>query len=90
MIAGVDIGGTKVAAALLNESGEISHRARVPVVTTGNAATAFLAVTRAIDTVLRARLRHGRGAESSEHAVLAQFSFGGGSGGGVPPSGAGG
>ena len=40
MIVGVDIGGTKVAAALVTDEGEIRHKTRFPMVTTGDAATA--------------------------------------------------
>ena len=51
MIIGVDIGGTKVAAALVSESGEISHKTRVPMVSTGSAADGFGAVRAAIDAI---------------------------------------
>ncbi|MGB7130632.1 MAG: ROK family protein, partial [Candidatus Sulfotelmatobacter sp.] len=40
---GVDVGGTKVAAGLVNSSGEISHHTRVPMVAT-DAAEALDAV----------------------------------------------
>jgi glucokinase len=49
---GVDIGGTKVAAGLVNSAGEITHKTRVPMVTTGDAATGFAAVEQAIHAVL--------------------------------------
>lgn len=48
MIIGVDIGGTKVAAALVSATGEIFHKTRVPMVSTGNAAAGFAAVREAI------------------------------------------
>ena len=50
---GVDVGGTKVAAGLVNSAGEITHHTRVPmVVTDANAALAV--VVSAIDSVLNA------------------------------------
>jgi glucokinase len=54
MIVGVDIGGTKVAAALVTAEGEIRQKTRVPMVTTGDAATGFAAVKEAIDAILAA------------------------------------
>ncbi|MGA2193884.1 MAG: ROK family protein [Bryobacteraceae bacterium] len=54
MTIGVDVGGTKVAAALVGESGEISHKTRVPMVSTGDAATGFAAVRAAIDGIFEA------------------------------------
>ena len=51
MTIGVDIGGTKVAAGLVNSSGEISHKTRAPMVATGDAATGFAAVKAAVDAV---------------------------------------
>ena len=51
MTIGVDIGGTKVAAGLVDSTGEISHKRRVPMVATGDAATGFAAVKAAIDAV---------------------------------------
>ena len=50
---GVDIGGTKVAAGLVDGRGGITHKIRVPMVTTGDAAGGFHAVREAIDSVLR-------------------------------------
>src|ERR1035437_740586 len=44
MIVGVDIGGTKVAAGLVDSSGEVSHKTRVPMIATVDAATGFAAV----------------------------------------------
>lgn len=51
MMIGVDIGGTKVAAGLVDSSGEISHKTRAPMVATGDAATGFAAVKAAVDAV---------------------------------------
>jgi len=51
MTIGVDIGGTKVAAALVTASGEISHKTRVPMVTSGDAATGFSAVKAAVNEI---------------------------------------
>ena len=48
---GVDIGGTKVAAGLVNEVGEISSQARVPMVSTASAADGLQAVLAAIEKV---------------------------------------
>jgi glucokinase len=48
MIVGVDIGATKVAAAVVTAEGEIGRRIRVPMVSTGDAATGFAAVKEAI------------------------------------------
>src|ERR1700682_3166695 len=53
MIIGVDVGGTKVAAGVVDSRGAISHRVRVPMTTTGDAATGFDSVRDAIDSVLR-------------------------------------
>jgi glucokinase len=47
---GVDVGGTKVAAGLVNSAGEITHQTRVPMVAT-DAAAGLRAVISAIDTV---------------------------------------
>ena len=41
MIIGVDIGGTKVAAGLVDSTGEITHKARVPMIAARDAATGF-------------------------------------------------
>ena len=51
MTIGVDIGGTKVAAGLVDSNGEISHKVRVPMVATGDAATGFAAVKDAVNAV---------------------------------------
>jgi len=48
---GVDIGGTKVAARLVDSTGEISRKTRVPMVTTADAATGFAAVRSAIEGI---------------------------------------
>jgi glucokinase len=47
---GVDVGGTKVAAGLVNSAGEISHQTRTPMVAT-DAAAGLAAVISAIDSV---------------------------------------
>jgi glucokinase len=47
---GVDVGGTKVAAGLVNSSGEITHQTRTPMVAT-DAAAGLAAVVSAIDSV---------------------------------------
>ncbi len=54
MIIGVDIGGTKVAAALVSGAGEISHRTRLPMVCTRDAAAGFDAVKAAIAAIYAA------------------------------------
>lgn len=50
LVIGVDVGGTKVAAGLVDPSGEILCHNRNPMVCHGGAATALASVTRAIDT----------------------------------------
>ena len=50
---GVDVGGTKVAAGLVNSAGEIAHRTRVPMVA-ADAAAGLAAVNAAIDSVCAA------------------------------------
>jgi glucokinase len=50
---GVDIGGTKVAAGLVDSAGVILHKTRVPMIATGDAAAAFAAVREAIELVYR-------------------------------------
>ena len=51
MIIGVDIGGTKVAAGLVDSNGEITHKARVPMIPAGDAATGFAAVANAVEAI---------------------------------------
>ena len=51
MTVGVDIGGTKVAAGLVDASGAISSKVRVPMVATADAATGFAAVRGAVEAV---------------------------------------
>jgi glucokinase len=51
MIIGVDIGGTKVAAGLVDSSGEITHKTRVPMIPAGDAATGFAGVVNAIEAI---------------------------------------
>jgi glucokinase len=52
LIIGVDIGGTKVAAGLVDYSGEIQRQIREPMVSDKDAATGLAAVRRAIDALL--------------------------------------
>jgi glucokinase len=52
LVLGVDIGGTKVAAGLVNASGEIVHSARVPMNVQSSASVAMDCVHRAIQEVL--------------------------------------
>jgi glucokinase len=55
LAAGIDIGGTKVAAGLVNAKGEILFKTRVPMVSTGDAALGFAAVRGAIEALLSER-----------------------------------
>ncbi|MFZ0039462.1 MAG: ROK family protein [Candidatus Acidiferrales bacterium] len=52
---GVDIGGTKVAAGLVNEGGEIAVHVRTPMAAKGSAADGLAAVKSAIDAVFEAK-----------------------------------
>jgi glucokinase len=52
LIIGVDIGGTKVAAGLVDSSGKIQRQIREPMVSDRDAATGLAAVRRAIDALL--------------------------------------
>ena len=54
MTIGVDIGGTKVAAGLVDARGEITHKSRVPIVATGTAEAAFACVKASIDEIFAA------------------------------------
>ncbi len=54
MIIGVDIGGTKVAAGLVDSAGEITHKTRVPMTPARDAATGFAAVVNAVEAVFAA------------------------------------
>jgi glucokinase len=54
MTIGVDIGGTKVAAGLVDASGEITNKSRVPIVANGTAEAAFACVKAAIDEIYAA------------------------------------
>jgi glucokinase len=49
LVVGVDIGGTKVAAGLVNRDGEIKTQTRTPMVANGDAAAGLAAVVSAID-----------------------------------------
>src|ERR1035438_3671918 len=64
MIIGVDIGGTKVAAGLVDSTGEITHKARVPMIPAGDAATGFAAVVNAVEAIFSA-VPEARGAAQS-------------------------
>ncbi|HMB84220.1 MAG TPA: hypothetical protein VKI40_09250, partial [Terriglobales bacterium] len=50
LVIGVDIGGTKVAAGLVDPSGEILCHTRNPMVSNGGAASGLAAVIKAIET----------------------------------------
>src|SRR5215467_12911659 len=50
-ILGVDIGGTKVAAGLVSEAGEILHQVRVPMIADRGPEEGFNSVCQAIDSV---------------------------------------
>jgi glucokinase len=54
MTIGVDIGGTKVAAALVDATGEITCKSRVPMITQDTAGVAFACVKAAIDEIFAA------------------------------------
>lgn len=51
LVLGVDIGGTKVAAGLVNSRGQVQHAVRVPMVARGSAEQGFRAVREAIHAV---------------------------------------
>jgi glucokinase len=53
LVLGVDIGGTKVAAGIVNEAGEIISKARVAMIVNGTAATAMNCVHAAITTAMK-------------------------------------
>jgi glucokinase len=55
LVVGVDIGGTKVAAGLVDSQGEIHERTRVPMVASGSPKEGLAAVTAAIDALLSSR-----------------------------------
>jgi glucokinase len=52
LIVGVDVGGTKVAAGLVDRNGEIKSQTRTAMVANGNASAGLAAVTSAIDLLL--------------------------------------
>jgi glucokinase len=52
LVVGVDVGGTKVAAGLVDHKGEITRHSRRPMASTGTAAAGLAAVTSAIDELL--------------------------------------
>lgn len=51
---GIDIGGTKIAAGLVNGEGQVFYKTRVPMVSNRDAAAGFAAVREAIDTTMAA------------------------------------
>lgn len=51
---GIDIGGTKVAAGLVNGTGEVLYKTRVPMSADKDAKTGFAAVKEAIDSTIKA------------------------------------
>ncbi len=51
---GVDVGGTKVAAGLVDSRGRVAFKTRVPMTATGDAAAGFAGVKQAIDAVFAA------------------------------------
>ena len=55
LVLGVDIGGTKVAAGLVDSLGSILYQTRVPMVAVGDAAAGFAAVANAIHAVFAAQ-----------------------------------
>jgi len=64
LVIGVDIGGTKVAAGLVDAAGKIIRQVRHPMISDGDAAQGFEAVQNAIDALLAADLKkalHGIG-----------------------------
>jgi glucokinase len=67
LIVGVDIGGTKVAAGLLNRDGKIVAQSRMPMVA-NDAARGLAAVAEAIED-LRSRAGSGSGEEFQPHAI---------------------
>jgi glucokinase len=56
-IIGVDIGGTKVAAGLVDTAGNITRKVRVPMVATGDAAEGFGAVRKAIAALFSSEVK---------------------------------
>src|SRR5437588_13047331 len=56
-VLGVDIGGTKVAAGVVNESGEILEQFRAPMSARGTAEEGFASVAAAIDGIRAAGTR---------------------------------
>jgi glucokinase len=53
LVVGVDVGGTKVAAGLVDSYGEIKSQTRTPMVASGTAAAGLAAVTSAIDSLFK-------------------------------------
>src|SRR5271170_6203796 len=58
LIIGVDVGGTKVAAGLVDSAGEIQRQVRTPMVSDQNAEAGLTAVRGAIDKLLEGDREH--------------------------------
>src|SRR4051812_48436547 len=58
LVLGVDIGGTKVAAGLVNQAGEILSKVRVPMIASASAAVAMDCVHRAIEAGMQSSPNH--------------------------------
>ena len=56
LVIGIDIGGTKVAAGLVDARGEIHVRSRTPMITAGAASEGLAAVSAAIQALFSALL----------------------------------
>src|SRR5215831_15429635 len=83
-IIGVDVGGTKVAAGLVSERGELSQPIRVPMNPRGTAAEGFAAVTAVLDQLVNEiQRRYGIAARldnDANAAALAEGLWGAGRG----------
>jgi glucokinase len=58
-VLGVDVGGTKVAAGLVDRDGKIVAQGRNPMIATGTAEAALQAVTDAIDSLISSAAQDG-------------------------------
>src|ERR1035437_6851211 len=74
MIIGVDIGGTKGAAGLVDSTGEITHKPRVPMIPAGDAATGFAAVANAVEAIF-SLAPQARGAVTGIGETIASTAF---------------
>src|SRR5438445_335814 len=70
VVVGVDIGGTKIAAGLVNHGGEIISRTRVPMVANGEGATGLSAVISALIIVVQSADAVNRAASKFSHLAL--------------------